>query len=135
MTAVLPWYQQRIAAPPGIQPTAAQLWRGGTFYPHTNAMAAGRVVGYAPETPKGVPKLELIAKRVVKRTKDLGVDQKKMLELWLSDKTHLSVAGAAARRGGGYSAAAAGSVSVASASFSRGSAPALIASNKIKAAT
>lgn len=58
-------------------------------------MAAGRVVGYAPETPKGVPKLELIAKRVVKRAKDLGVDQKKMLELWLSDKTHLGVAGAA----------------------------------------
>lgn len=89
LTTLMPWWS-RIARDVGVQEVPAQALTWGVFSPATGV-----------ETAVGAPKLELIAKAIMRRANELGVDPKVVRDAFLTGRMRLSVAGAGAGAGAG----------------------------------
>jgi hypothetical protein len=85
-----PWFRENVAKPLGIEAVPAQARTWGVFSPITGV-----------DTPIGAPKLELIAKSIWERAKQLGVDPHMFRDRVLLGKEHAQLEDDGSRRMGG----------------------------------
>ena len=81
MSALGPWWAEKIAKPLGLESVPAQARAWGAFSPQTGVT-----------TPIGSPKLELIAKQIMLTAKRLGVSPEKARDLVLTGKERMGMA-------------------------------------------
>ena len=79
-----PWFRENVAGPLGIEAVPAQARTWGVFAPQTGV-----------DTAIGAPKLELLAGRIARRARELGVDPALLRDAVLRGKAHAGIAGTA----------------------------------------
>jgi len=81
MSALGPWWAEKIAKQLGLESVPAQARAWGAFSPQTGVT-----------TPIGAPKLELIAKQIMLTAKRLGISPEKARDLVLTGKERMGMA-------------------------------------------
>ena len=77
MSALAPWWREKIAAPLGLESVPAQARAWGAFSPQTGVTS-----------PIGAPKLELMAQKIMETSSRLGVSPETARDMVLTGKTY-----------------------------------------------